>query len=370
MLSPTIRASQPRTRVDIGAANASTTGDKQMNMYPTLRADVTPEGVMRHFLHTQEATLQRLLDARTQPAGLSQLASTPDGSSTRRANFPSAVSSPMTATHAADGAQHGGDALDTPSEQPGASQHRADIIAELLRCDKESQWAAMVTRNVRQEQEKLKRAADLEEARLALVQKKNEALRARLSALTHERREAAQRSTAPQQVSTALVLASTDSTSQLALMGGPVSSADYTNEIVEARRRLDQRTRELHEVQDRLRQLQEYHLAQLSGQLQPSSFAEDALRTTENFLDTETNMAVRATVVDSLLEVNQALKPLAAGSDSDFKSGAALPCLESINTLWDRLAVQNFVVGRINRLFTCMCPTAPPLTLLKDTNMM
>ncbi|KPA76576.1 hypothetical protein ABB37_07860 [Leptomonas pyrrhocoris] len=242
-------------------------------------------------------------------------------------------------------------------------------MTELLQRDKESQRVTAVGRTADRERENLRRAVELEEDRLALAQKRNAALRAQLNAMTRELRESGQREPHTHD-STALVVSSNQN-AQLTSLGVSGSTAgDYTNEIVEARRQLDQRTGELQDSRDRLQQLQQYHLDQLSGQFRPMLFAEDAIRTTENFLDTETNMAVRATVVDALLEVNQSLKPLSADAESGSKSGAALPCLEEINTLWDRLAVQNFVVGRINRLFTCMCPTAPPLTLLKDTNMM
>jgi hypothetical protein len=335
---------------------------------------------MERFLDTQEKTLHRLLEAcavaartaaqqhpsqPTHPASAGVLSSVAAHATEIRQRA-------ATAPQPLDTSDTTADVLPTHSGASQApSQHRAHMIAELLQRDKESQWAATVGRTAAHEKEQLTRAVALEEERLALAQKRNAALRARLSALK-ERHAATQCGLLQQPpTSTALMVTNGLSSAKLALMNTPIlTTGDYTNEIVEARRQLDQCTRELQESQEHLQQLQQYHLDQLSGQFRPLLFAEDALRTTENFLDTETNMAVRATVVDALLEVNQALKPLLASDEDSVKAAAVLPCLESISSLWDRIAVQNFVVGRINRLFTCMCPTAPPLTLLKDTNMM
>ncbi|KAK7199079.1 hypothetical protein NESM_000876700 [Novymonas esmeraldas] len=252
-----------------------------------------------------------------------------------------------------------------PAPVPGASLApsvaetgtRASVIAELLRQERASQHALAAGQSAARETEVLRRAAALEEDRLALAEGRNAVLRRRLAALTQERREGARRPARGRDGADASLADGVRRASS------SFDSGDWTNDVVEARRQLDQRTREVEESRERLRQLQHYHLGQLGGHLRPVMAADDAVRTTENFLDPETNTAVRATVVDALLEVEQALKPLATAPDGPRG-------LDSVCTLWDRLAVQDFVVGRINRLFTCMCPTAPPLTLLKDTHMM
>lgn len=347
----------------------------------------TPDVLMAAFLQAQEATLERfgkmcaVTSDHPETAALTGRYGTSNGlshpisvevSSNGATHSTLASQRVVTAPHLSSMNDNSNLSSSASTQSRASLQHRVCIIAELLQRNKESQWATTVGRAALREHESLQRAVTLEEGRLALARRKNAALRARLAAATRERQEAAKLPPQPRgDGGTALVETGARQSTSLALLPAASATAnDYTNEIVEARRQLDQRTRELQTCQERLHQLQQCHLDQLSGKIRPMLFAEDALRTTENFLDAETNMAVRATVVDALLEVNEALKPLAANGREGSTSTAALPCLENISTLWDRLAVQNFVVGRINRLFTCMCPTAPPLTLLKDTNMM
>ncbi|KAG5505209.1 hypothetical protein JIQ42_07416 [Leishmania sp. Namibia] len=320
---------------------------------------------MATFLADQEAAFEQLLglcrsDMR-QPPSVSHVR-TVAAAAQLPPNVPLA---PRSSTHFA-GLPTGSAA--TEDKQRTRQVSRARIVSELLKQDKASQQLLAVGRSAAREAEELQRATELEEEKLRLAQARNRLLRGRLSTLTRERYKG-----------THHVARNTDGNSAdvveaQAAPTSPITPSsdgyDYTNDIVEARRQLDQCTRELEEIQARLHQLQQYHLSQLSGHFRPTMTASDALRTTENFLDTETNMAVRATVVDSLLEVNRALKPLPLQHDAPQSLGGALPCLDNVTTLWDRLAVQNFVVGRINRLLTCMCPNAPPLTLLKDTHMM
>ncbi|KPI83399.1 hypothetical protein ABL78_7566 [Leptomonas seymouri] len=319
---------------------------------------------MTSFLQAQETTMQRLFDACV-------IAPQHPGAevSSSRAAQAGGSAQYRKATALQPSGSNINNSSPKSSRENSALQHRARIVSELLKRDRESQLATAVGRTAVREQVNLKRVVELEEERLTLAQKRNAALRARLATLTRERSESAN-SGLPNHCSTALAVPANQHAQLAALGAARGTASDYTNEIVEARRVLDQRTKELQESRERLLQLQQHHLDQLSGRFRPTLTAGDTLRTTENFLDTEMNMAVCSTVVDALLEVNQALKPLFAGAESGSESGAVLPFLENVNALWDRLAVQNFVVGRINRLFTCMCPTAPPLTLLKDTNMM
>ncbi|KAG5483966.1 hypothetical protein LSCM1_05816 [Leishmania martiniquensis] len=244
---------------------------------------------------------------------------------------------------------------------------RASIVASLLKQEKASQQLLAVGRSAAREAEELRRATELEEDKLHFAQARNRLLRCRLAALTRERCKGLHHVELNNDGNSVDVVGAKQAPTSP--IGQSSCGYDYTNDIVEARRQLDQCTRELEEIQLRLHELQQYHLSQLSGYLRPVMTANDALRTTENFLDKETNMAVRATVIDSLLEVNRALKPLMVQHDAPRSMEGALPCLNNATTLWDRLAVQNFVVGRINRLLTCMCPTTPPV-MLKDTNMM
>ncbi|GET86849.1 hypothetical protein, conserved [Leishmania tarentolae] len=259
------------------------------------------------------------------------------------------------------------DGTRTDGRQYTSQHHRASVLLELLKKGKGSQQILALGKSSARETEELQRTVALEEDKLSLAQTRNRLLRGRLAILTRE--SGNKHNTVLSHNGRNSDIVGSKRAADLQIGQSP-DNYDYTNDIVEARRQLDQRTKELDESQLRLRQLQQYHLAQLSGHLRPMMTANDALRTTENFLDQETNIAVRATVVDSLLEVNRALKPLSLQHESSHSLGGALPCLDNVSTLWDRLAVQNFVVGRINRLFTCMCPTAPPLTLLKETHMM
>ncbi|KAG5509490.1 hypothetical protein JKF63_06195 [Porcisia hertigi] len=245
---------------------------------------------------------------------------------------------------------------------------RAGIIAEVLQHEKASQQVFARGRLATKETQELRRLAELERDKLRFAQTRNRLLRGRLARLTRELQDK-ERCTVFNHNGDIGAVVDGKQTPTFLNDSSP-TSYEYTNDTVEARRQLDQCTKELEESQLRLHQEQQYHLGQLSGHLRPMMTAQDALRTTENFLDPETNLAVRATVVDSLLEVNRVLKPLLVQRDGLESLEGALPFLANITTLWDRLAVQNFVVWRINRLFTCMCPTAPPLTLLKDTNMM
>lgn len=308
---------------------------------------------MERLLVAQEAALVRMVDScwrdASQPLSRWGFSDAATGSSANCAN-------PPTDGTAAD------------DRQDMSQAHRASVISELLKRGKDSQQMLAVGKSVAREAEELRRAAELEEYKLRLAQTRNRLLRGRLATLTHERHKRAQHVLLSYNWNSADTIG-TKRAAASQISPSPDGS-DYTNDIVEARRQLDQCTKELEESRMRLDQLQQYHLCQLSGHLQPIMTADDALRTTENFLDSETNMAVRATVVDSLLEVNRTLKPLSVQHDGLQSLEGVLPCLDNVATLWDRLAVQNFVVGRINRLFTCMCPTAPPLTLLKDTSMM
>ncbi|CAJ1019437.1 hypothetical protein Q4I30_001930 [Leishmania utingensis] len=320
---------------------------------------------MEHFLDAQEAALERMLDSCRSDASqapslwrfsdaaaaaqLQQNVLRATGSNYHTVNLP-------TDDTAAD-------------DRRGTSQtHRASVMAELFKQEKASRHALAAGQWVTREAESLRRTAELAEDKLCLAQARNQLLRGRLAKLTRERRKGTRHVALSHDGSSADVVGC----KRVPIF--PIDSTPnghrYTNDIVEARRQLDLCTKELEESQLRLHQLQEYHLGQLSGHLRPMVTANDALRTTENFLDPDTSMAVRATVVNALLEVNGALKPLPVQENSPQSLDAALPCLDNVTTLWDRLAVQNFVVGRINRLFTCMCPTAPPLTLLKDTCMM
>lgn len=288
-----------------------------------------------------------------QEAALARLLETCADHTQRRAVPPSATA-PRTSSSPTPGPGLHGESTAPPD--------RTAVLAELFAHESASQQALAVGRAAEREAAELRRTAELEADRLRLAEARNRVLRARFATLTRERREAAR---------LALMQHKADETSGTdAAAASARETIHYTNAIVEARRQLDQRTQELAESQERLRQLQQYHLDQLSGYLRPAMSASDAVRTTENFLDPDTNMAVRSTVVDSLLEVNHVLRSLPMPRDGGQGADAALPCVDRVTTLWDRLAVQNYVVGRVNRLFTCMCPTAPPLTLLKDTNMM
>ncbi|CAJ1987100.1 PFC12 / paraflagellar component 12 [Leishmania donovani] len=308
---------------------------------------------MERFLVAQEAALVRMLDSCRSDASQALLRwGFSDAAAGSSANF----ALPPT------------DGTPTDGRQDTSPAYRASVISELLKQGKDSQQMLAVGKSAARETEELRRTAELEEYKLRLAQARNRLLRGRLAKLTRERHEQAQHVLVSHNQNSADIVGSKRAAASQ--IGPSPDDYDYTNDIVEARRQLDQCTKELEESQLRLHQLQQYHLGQLSGHLQPMMTANDALRTTENFLDPETNMAVRATVVDSLLEVNRALKPLSVQHDGLQSMEGVLPCLDNVATLWDRLAVQNFVVGRINRLFTCMCPTTPPLTLLKDTNMM
>lgn len=155
---------------------------------------------------------------------------------------------------------------------------------------------------------------------------------------------------------------------------------DLLNVLAGLRAEVNQTTAELKEKSEKLQQLRQYHLLQLSGRYKPVSFAADAIKTTRSFLDPETNAAVRSAVIESMLEIDGALQQLLPSKNyqqsrsvpgdtslNDYGSESALHSLDVITSIRDRKAVQNFVAARINRLFTNLHATAPSLTLLQHT---
>lgn len=260
------------------------------------------------------------------------------------------------------------------SDSAMAAKHRVQVIDELLALEKRSKQTAASEKSASADRDDLRRLVELETQRLQLARRRNAQLKKQLESLesseTLWRGERDQtKHTWLEHPSPAQVHPRDHARSAIT----PVTT-DLTNRLVESRRQLDSCSKELDAAKEKLLYLQQYHMGQLSGQYKPVVVVHHPLPATENFLDPETNMAVRATVVESLLEVNKALKPLTGIGSSSDKSDALnadnfLPALQNVQTLSDRVAIQNFVVSRINRLFTCMCPTAPPLALLKNTNM-
>ncbi|KAH9600182.1 hypothetical protein LSM04_006403 [Trypanosoma melophagium] len=132
---------------------------------------------------------------------------------------------------------------------------------------------------------------------------------------------------------------------------------------LEARRELELANTELAACKNELWALRRYHLVQLSGQYQNVNLENPPIRTTQDFfLDAETSAAVRSVVLESLLEVSQCL---GTSGNIDGHSGNLEPLL-AVTDPEERKAIQDYVVKRINKLFSCVCPTTPPLLFLQE----
>ncbi|ORC86212.1 putative glutamic acid/alanine-rich protein [Trypanosoma theileri] len=132
---------------------------------------------------------------------------------------------------------------------------------------------------------------------------------------------------------------------------------------LEARREVELANIELAACKNELWALRRHHLVQLSGQYQNVNLDNPPIRTTQDFfLDAETSAAVRSVILESLVEVSQCLST----SGNTEGRGVNLEPLLAVTDPEDRKAIQDYVVKRINKLFSCVCPTAPPLLFLQE----
>lgn len=221
-------------------------------------------------------------------------------------------------------------------------KNRARLINELQRLQHDSTCAIVQGEKIVHGSENLRRLVELEKQKLKLAQERNVRLKKANASLNQE----ASQHVAPKGQPT------------VGFTHRSVLSSDATNQLTELRRQFDATTQELTIMQDRVEQLRCHYIRQLNGQYRLVNPSTDALKTTHNFLDPETNAVVRSTVMDAMLEVSRALEILPRPMNDEL---TVLPTLPPVTTLSERKAVQNYVVKRINRLFTCRCPTAPQL---------
>lgn len=262
-------------------------------------------------------------------------------------------------------------------EDVGSERRRRALIQELLLLERHSATVLQRKDEVLRGNTDLERLVSLETQRLSLIKTRNKMLKAQLKKLNELSQQAA---------------TSRKSTSEATFVVGVELHHEEDNELADEmadpinllnalRTEFDKKEAEVEEQNEKLRQLRQYHLIQLSGRYKPVRFSADAIKTTRSFLDPETNAAVRSVITEAMLEVDSALQHLnrcRSAVDGEEKvelsqselypeTEAVLPDLSRVMALADRKAVQNFVASRINKLFSNLYPTTPALTLLENS---
>lgn len=259
---------------------------------------------------------------------------------------------------------------------PSAELRRAELIRELLRLHNHSRDLLERREEVINGTDQLKRLVSLESQKLQMTKARNALLHTQLEKLKETSRQQESLEASPSESYMVGVEVHYDESATP--HGVCTEQEDLMNVLTRMRTEIDQTTAELEEKNEKLQHLRQYHLLQLSGRYKPVCFAADAIKTTRSFLDPETNAAVRSAIIESMLEIDRALHyvlPLKFSRQDGVLAGhptkeeneweSTLHCLDIIESMKDRKAVQNFVASRINRLFTDLHVTAPALTLLQ-----
>lgn len=257
-----------------------------------------------------------------------------------------------------------------------AELRRTELIRELLQLHERSRVLLQRREEVMNGTTELKRLVALEGQKLQMSKTRYERLQSQLEKLKELSRQQEKLGAASSEsYMVGVEVRCDEDRSPLAICSG---QEDLMNVLTRMRAEIDQTSAELEQKNEKLQQLRQYHLLQLSGRYKPVSFAADAIKTTRSFLDPETNAAVRAAVIESMLEIDGALHYVLPSrfpkderprtgktTSSDNALESILHSLDIIDSIRDRKAVQNFVAARINRLFTDLYATAPALTLLQ-----
>ncbi|RNF02898.1 putative glutamic acid/alanine-rich protein [Trypanosoma rangeli] len=253
-------------------------------------------------------------------------------------------------------------------EEMGDKVHQREEMSQLIVDLLKAQWEASVlekkTTTIAEQRTALLRTIALELQKQQLCIKRQKQLREELSSLTATVREnnirlltttsnavpgisyAAAPPTMPKSPNTMTGLTELGEGKGLALM------------TVEAQRELEVSVTELANYKKELWFLQQQHLVQLSGQYQPVDLdTASRIITQDFFLDADTKAAVRSVVVEAMLQVGQIL----GVSDYTTNLHEDVGRLLFVTDLRDLRAIQDYVARRINALFSCTCPTAPPL---------
>lgn len=252
-------------------------------------------------------------------------------------------------------------ALEKETNQ-AVEDNRTQLIDELLKLQSRSVPSSKRRDEIAEGAAELRRLLDLERQRLRLAKGRNSNLRAQLAAL-HKERDAAEAGTQD--------ASSTDMSRHAvpeAVEGAP-SGRSAINQLAQLRRQMNSLTQDLECARERRDALTKYSLLQLQGQYNPVSLTVDTFRTTENALDANTNAAVRSVALESLAAVSATLRPIyeSGGAGTEEGEEALLSELSLAQTLDDRKMIQNYVVRKINNLFSSRCPTSPALCLLHSS---
>ncbi|CCW61920.1 unnamed protein product [Phytomonas sp. EM1] len=232
------------------------------------------------------------------------------------------------------------------------------LLKELIKLNLESSTARERQAEAIRNKISLRRRVNMEKQQLFAAKSRNEMLKKQLEALKKNSRQPSPPNWREETVGGG---------------GGMPCGVETSaiNRLAEARRQLNHTTKELSEAEATLDQLRRYHFSQLSGSYNPTRAAGEEIPAVQRTqLDPTISAAVRQVVMEATIELNDAL--MAAFETPDHvKEGEPLVLegLQSIGSLRKRRTIQNYVVKRINNLFTCKSLVLPLLSPASRTTM-
>ncbi|RNF03905.1 putative glutamic acid/alanine-rich protein [Trypanosoma conorhini] len=248
-------------------------------------------------------------------------------------------------------------------------EEMSQLIVELLKVQGRSAVLEKKTTTIAEQRTALQRTIALELQKQQLCIRRQKQLRDELSSLTAAVREndirllAATGNTTPGAAHAATPPVVPNSPNTITGLTEPDEENGLALLTVAAQRDLEVSATELAAYKNELWSLRRQHLVQLSGQYQQSKLEKASSRATRGFLlDADTKAAVRSVVLEALMQVSQILG--VADDTASFSDNVER--LLSVADVRDRQAIQDYVARRINTLFSCVCPTAPPLLFLRE----